>query len=718
MTHKRIYSLVYCTVVSLFFINTSTYSQQTASQLFEKALYIEEAQGELQSAIQMYQQILEEFPENRATGAKAQLHLGLCYEKLGLEEARRAYQRVITDFPEHREEVSLARDRLASLEFIVASMNRKPTFRKIEIASKPQNGVLSPDGNKLAFMSEGAVWVVPLHGKVDPDIAGEPLRLTDIPGLWEQGEMITWSADGDWIAVYGGNPDNAEGSIVSVIPVTGGTPRVVRLPEQGGHQWSYRISLSPDGQILAFSALEIDKPREEVSDSHHRFIYTIPTQEGQPKKISSNYARLPAYSPDGEFIAYVGYRLRNDWQENSTTHRFIGELWAAASNSGTSAKLVNVDGRLRGPIWSPDCRYIAAHLEPGKSNDSKEIVVYKLSQDVSRAEEVKRIVLPRSSWNMLAGWTPKNEIGIFMQAEEHSAIYSVPADGGKAVQISPSGGWPYYPRWSPDGEHIYFRGFNEAEDKVNMSYIPATGGDQIEEPVKHEKRLVSRIPGGGFNISPDGEKMVFSAYEEPYDPEEGVDIWTVTLDDGIPIRLTSDASFEGYPCWSPDGKNIAFIDWQEKSEDEGFDVIYTISAGGGGIQQISTESDSVGGGAIAYSPDGARIAFFSGDKIKTIPALGGPSKVLEAHIKSCRYRGHRQLAYSPDGSKIAYNAAGKIWITSLNDGQQEELRTGLDQDARLSEFSWSPDGSKIAFFCSTGGEAEFWLISDFLAKVK
>ncbi len=70
----------------------------------------------------------------------------------------------------------------------------------------------------------------------------------------------------------------------------------------------------------------------------------------------------------------------------------------------------------------------------------------------------------------------------------------------------------------------------------------------------------------------------------------------------------------------------------------------------------------------------------------------------------------------PDGLKIAHNADAKIWIAPLDGGVPEELRTGLPKDAKLSEFGWSPDGEKIAFFASIGGEAEFWLISDFLPE--
>ncbi|UCC49253.1 MAG: tetratricopeptide repeat protein, partial [Gemmatimonadota bacterium] len=169
-THRMLATVLVFALVSA----AVAYAQQTAEELYQAGLYQEEVQGDLERAIEVYRQILEDFPYSRAVGAKAQLHIGHCYEKLGLRQAQQAYQRVIDDYPEHRDEVAVARERLASLNHALAELDRKPTFRKIEIASKPQNGVLSPDGSKLAFVSEGGLWVVPLHGNVNPDIAGEP----------------------------------------------------------------------------------------------------------------------------------------------------------------------------------------------------------------------------------------------------------------------------------------------------------------------------------------------------------------------------------------------------------------------------------------------------------------------------------------------------------------------------------------------------------------
>ena len=160
-------------------------AQQSAEERFQAALYQEEVQGDLKGAIAAYQRVLREHAENRAVAAKAQLHIGLCYEKLGLGDARRAYLGVIDGFPEQADVVAMAQRRLASLAHELDELRRQPTFTKIEIASKPQNGVLSADGQRLAFVDQGALWVVPLHGNVDPTIAGGPVRIAEAPGIWD-----------------------------------------------------------------------------------------------------------------------------------------------------------------------------------------------------------------------------------------------------------------------------------------------------------------------------------------------------------------------------------------------------------------------------------------------------------------------------------------------------------------------------------------------------
>ena len=155
-------------------------------------------------------------------------------------------------------------------------------------------------------------------------------------------------------------------------------------------------------------------------------------------------------------------------------------------------------------------------------------------------------------------------------------------------------------------------------------------------------------------------------------------MWTFPVNGGLPTRLTRDGSYEDNPCWSPDGQWVAFIDAVMTSEDEGFFAIFMVPAGGGEIRQLSVESDSVAQGAIAFSPDGERIAFFSDEQIKTIPVEGGRSEVLFDAAGATR---HSQLEWSPGSEKIAYSAGGEIWTVSVVGGERVQLRTGLPEDA-------------------------------------
>ena len=71
------------TASCLFFVFGNLTSQESAEEVFEKALYYEDIKGDLQKAISLYEQIMKQFPGNRRIAAKSQLHIGLCYEKLG-----------------------------------------------------------------------------------------------------------------------------------------------------------------------------------------------------------------------------------------------------------------------------------------------------------------------------------------------------------------------------------------------------------------------------------------------------------------------------------------------------------------------------------------------------------------------------------------------------------------------------------------------------------
>jgi hypothetical protein len=171
-------------------------SQQTPGELLQSALYKQQVEGDLEGAVEILEDLIDNYADHREIAARALVLLGRVHETLGSANAERAYRRVLEEYPEQRAAVDEARERLASLTQELAELRREPTFREIEIASKPGNGVLSPDGSRLAFTSDGSLWVVPLEGNVDPDMAGEPVRLTEPMCAANWGNELAWSADG------------------------------------------------------------------------------------------------------------------------------------------------------------------------------------------------------------------------------------------------------------------------------------------------------------------------------------------------------------------------------------------------------------------------------------------------------------------------------------------------------------------------------------------
>jgi Tol biopolymer transport system component len=687
-TNMKLQSICSVVFVLMLVVASSAYAKQSAGVLFQSGLYQEEVKGDLDAAIKVYERIIINFPKNRPVAAKALLHIGLCYEKLGVNEAINAYQKVVELYPEQQAEFAIAKERIAELSKALEDVARKPTFRKIRIPTKAGNGVLSPDGKKLAFVSKGSIWVVPVHGKVSPDIAGEPVRLPGTEGAWRWG--MSWSADGKWIA-YNINRNNKVDEI-HVISSTGGEPKKIPVSEnRGNHLLNYRLSLSPDGKVLAFASKEeegTNKP-QEIS------IYTIPVDGGVAKRLTDPGTREPAFSPDGKKIAYVKLH-------RSKEGRLVKDIWVIPASGGTPVLFSDLPGRGRSPVWSPDGKMIAFNREPGEDNESNEIWIVPVSEDGKAAAAPTKIKLPLSTYDFLAGWTSDNKIGLHLLTPPHRAIYTAPASGGKAVQVTPAG-WPCHPRWSPDGKRIFFRWGGG-----DIASVPAEGGEVSTIPIRLDTRIFEVLPGGGNAVSPDGKEIVFAAGQF----KKGVtvvNIWTIPVEGGEPTQLTTSPGHDHFPCWSPDGKSIAFIRYPEPSKEMSICIVPTE---GGEVRQLTSESHKVQWSTISWSPDGKSIAYFSEDKtIRVIPVQGGESRVV---VKVEDVSSHSELAWSPDGSKLAYSSKGSIWAVLLDGGEPEEIKTGLD--AKANHISWSPDGKKIAFSAAHGGDQELWVMENFLPK--
>ena len=82
---------------------------QSGHDLYQQALVKERAEGNLQEAIDLYERIVRDYPDDHGLAAKALVQMGQCYEKLGKSEAKKAYERVIRDYADQAEPLQVAR---------------------------------------------------------------------------------------------------------------------------------------------------------------------------------------------------------------------------------------------------------------------------------------------------------------------------------------------------------------------------------------------------------------------------------------------------------------------------------------------------------------------------------------------------------------------------------------------------------------------------------
>ena len=141
-------------------------------------------------------------------------------------------------------------------------------------------------------------------------------------------------------------------------------------------------------------------------------------------------------------------------------------------------------------------------------------------------------------------------------------IYTCDIDGGGIQQITNYNALCVEPCWFPDGNSIGYSKYNRA------------GMDVIQTMLNPKRsRVLTSFRGinSGAAISPDGRNLAVIL-----SPDHKVDLYVMPAGrGGVRRRLTSGISVEASPCWSPDGREIAFV-----SDETGVPKINIISIDG------------------------------------------------------------------------------------------------------------------------------------------
>ncbi|MCK4336599.1 MAG: PD40 domain-containing protein [Candidatus Aminicenantes bacterium] len=625
--------------------------------------------------------------------AKAQLQIGICYEKLGLKQAQEAFQEVIDKYPEQTEAVKAAKAKLAILlraQSVVEKGDKE--FKMTKIPTDPEKtayAFISPDGKKLAFVgTDGDIWL--------RDIArGKDLRLTktSIFDYW-----CFWSPNSEKIAYL----DVLNG--LHVVSVKGGTPKTLikadsEFIKSGKYAWP--VSWTADsGMIICI-----------VSD---RGLCALPIS-GKEWKDLIKYSDLEqvekdspmVLSPDGRLIAYESKKFGK------------ADIFIVPVSGGKPIQITNHPAPDIWPVWSYDGKWLAFFSERSGNND---IWAIKIGPDGNPESDPFQVYQGMPRRNNFFGWTKDGKIGI-SKTPVVSNIFVASADASKEIQLTTVLSSDWRPRWSPDGTQITY--ISEQGQKRDLWIIPADGGEPRILTANFSNR-----PSVQYITSPtwlpDGKSIAFTVFVG-----EDKGMWVIPAQGGTPkkVKFNYNGSIESMD-WSPDGSKIAFdyIGGKEGnfipgSRYFGKDIYVVPVEGGEPVKITKIDKKGLYFYSPRWSPDGKRIAFRSLDwfeynegkdpeQIWVVNVQGGEPKTITKKIKGTI----RGISWSIDGEYVLFSKLEKdkpyLYVVSSKGGEIRKLNIQGDTP------DYSPDGSKIAYVKRLKTINEFWIVENFLPEEK
>jgi dipeptidyl aminopeptidase/acylaminoacyl peptidase len=212
---------------------------------------------------------------------------------------------------------------------------------------------------------------------------------------------------------------------------------------------------------------------------------------------------------------------------------------------------------------------------------------------------------------------------------------------------------------------------------------------------------------------PDGSKILITN-DGAYGPGHPLRPATVRPDgSGLePLDATKDPSLNlGCGDVSPDGRLLVLEGFND--EEQGNNGIYVVRASdGGGLRRVvATPGRSVGD--PVFSPDGARIAYFSTKPGVSPPGAGALFTVgLDGSgLRRITPWGGAFLdqGWSPDGSWIAYQRPyGVVTLVHPDGSDRHDVPVSLPPGSGAANPTWSPDGDWIIFSLTSNGAANIY----------
>ncbi len=697
------------TASCLIFMFGNLPSQESAAEHFEKAFYYEDVQGDLQKAIELYEQILKQFPENREIAAKAQLHIGFCYEKLGLQEAPKAYKKVLDNFPDQKEVVKIAQEKLSVLlkaQTVIKKTDKEFNIRKVW--SGPFTDVLgapSPDGRYLSFVD----WMT--GDLAIRDLTKGKNRSLTSKGSWLESQEFAlfskWSPDGKKIVYNWLNKE--ECFDLRTVGLDNPKPRILYSVKE--MEYIHPFEWSPDGNSILAAVFQEQNPSQlgliSVTDGSFRILKTTDRvdMEGNPPIVT--------FSPDGKYIAF-------SFPQNEDTQNCDIFLMSIDGKHETPLISHPMNDRLLG--WAPDGKWILFASDRTGTLDAWAIRVTE-GESKHGPEMIKKdigLIQP-------LGFTQN---GNFYYGVDNQMIdiFSIQIDSDTGKILSPATkvtqryeGSNMSPDYSADGKYLAYvskRGPGPLRHNVLCIRNMQSGKERELNPELNNFNYPRWSPDGRFiSVEVEDKDGHYSIYR--IDVQTGAVDPVVQVDPGIRIyshRWSKDGKSLFYTISDPDATGPIFF---RKSH------IY--------VHDVTSGQDKILPGSpndakdIDISPDGKWLVLLNRDEKKSltiIPTSGGePQDIYSFEEKTNTVNspawiaGGKYVLFYRDATDSPEAESKELVRIPAEGGQLQGL--GLKM-AEFRHFSVHPDGQHIVFH-SRGAKMswpEIWVMENFLPKLK
>jgi Tol biopolymer transport system component len=683
------------------FLFSSMIQQETAKELFERALYLEETKGDLEKAIGVYLRIVKEFPDERATAANAQLHIGLCYEKLGLKEAVKAFQKVVDNYPDQADAVKVAKDKLSLIlkaKSVLDKGNSGFNLRKINDSSDVDPYGMSPDGRYISYTD----WMGGLLGVYE--IATGKKRYLD-----EKGSQIVlgscWSPDGEWIAYNALNEE--EFWDLRIIGHEGSEPRVLYKNKEN---FIHPVGWSPDGQYVLVSLGRTDGVK--MFDQH---IALVSVEDGSVDIVKTLDHADPTgavgvvFSPEGRYLAY-------DFSpEKGSPFR---DIFVISKDGKDEVSLIKHPADDYLLSWTPDGNSI---LFISDRRGTQDMWIIGIEEGKPKGEPV-RIKSNMGSIRSL-GFSKEGSFFYGLSTGQRD-VFLAEIDAEKGVLTS-------YPRkvvkrnlgencspdWSPDGKYIAYVSKGRG---INSLRVISIETDEEREVSRPDARAFAGI-SYALRWSPDSRSLLALGID--HEGNTNAYITDVSTGKSTTVKLEMSGEKLFHPAWSKDGNTIYYLDTSWKKN---LTRIMAHDIETGHSREIANDSNNPLW--LDISPDKKTLAYavrnmeIKSMVLRTVSVSGGEIRDV-ARIPN-KGKVH-SLSWAPDGRSLYCDVSfwpesnkkedgiEELWNFPVDGGDPKKLYE--ENEYGFSELRFHPDGKRFAFSMQNLCY-EIWVMDNILPK--